>query len=51
MVPTVPNPSESRVTPGFLLLSKTAQALADLIVKAHQALVLLDEGKEFATLV
>ncbi len=30
---------------------KTAQALADLIVNAHQALVLLDEGQEFATLV
>jgi transcriptional regulator with XRE-family HTH domain len=29
----------------------TAQALADLILKAHQALVLLDEGEEFATLV
>jgi transcriptional regulator with XRE-family HTH domain len=29
----------------------TAQALADLIIKAHQALVLLDEGEEFATLV
>jgi transcriptional regulator with XRE-family HTH domain len=30
---------------------KTAQALADLIVKAHQALVLMDEGEEFGTLV
>lgn len=30
---------------------QTAQALGDLIVKAHQALMLLDEGEEFATLV
>jgi transcriptional regulator with XRE-family HTH domain len=29
----------------------TAQALADLILKAHQALVLMDEGEEFSTLV
>ena len=29
----------------------TATALADLIVKAHQALVLMEEGKEFSTLV
>ena len=31
--------------------AKTAAALADLIVKAHQALVLLDEGEEFSSLV
>jgi len=30
---------------------QTATALADLIIKAHQALVLLDEGEEFASLV
>ena len=29
----------------------TAVALADLIVKAHDALVLLDEGEEFSSLV
>lgn len=31
--------------------TKTAQALADLIMKAHEALILMDEGEEFATLV
>jgi transcriptional regulator with XRE-family HTH domain len=30
---------------------QTAAALADLIIKAHEALVLLDEGEEFANLV
>jgi transcriptional regulator with XRE-family HTH domain len=30
---------------------KTAAALADLIVKAHEALVLLDDGEEFSSLV
>jgi transcriptional regulator with XRE-family HTH domain len=30
---------------------RTATALADLIVKAHQALVAFDDGEEFATLV
>lgn len=30
---------------------ETATALADLIVKAHEALVLMDEGEEFAGLV
>jgi transcriptional regulator with XRE-family HTH domain len=30
---------------------KTAQALADLILKAHEALVLLEDGEEFSTLV
>src|SRR6266700_4000563 len=31
--------------------AKTAAALADLIIKAHEALVLLDEGEEFSSLV
>ena len=30
---------------------QTAAALADLIIKAHEALVLLDEGEEFSNLV
>ena len=31
--------------------AQTAAALADLIIKAHEALVLLDEGEEFSSLV
>jgi hypothetical protein len=30
---------------------KTARALAELILKAHDALTLMDEGEEFARLV